>query len=399
MWRCCTFIPAATFAVLQLIDGSVGAKAQPVQASCDRDGSDIVCDVRPGNTKQISTVSASVPGKLLEPSSFEYFDQSGRAADYYFIVQHTVPVARDAIQLIERLTKDGAAKRAFGIATFTDRLNEQKPLGTPPGEISKLKELAHFRDISEKNIERVDIYRPALEAIEKLKASGPAGARKALVIMADGRVKGGYDRDRFLKAANDNNVLVYSIFMARKDAEGASERELKKLESDTNGVFLAASCDRKKCDLDDAAARDFFDYLDRGGRVRYSGYAVSGSSELILNVKFPDNTSAQSRPVAIKGDPLAWWEEAMIWIAGNSLVTAGAAVIGLALLFLVAVLARGRKSPKGQQSSKGQQTAYSGSEPVTIQTLIDGPDIDPSQVYAWLQFLDADFKVCSGWIS
>jgi hypothetical protein len=387
MWRGCNFL-APTIVVWGLSVSSTGAIAQAVQAICNREGIEVICDVRPGSTKQISDVSASSSGKLLERTSLEVFDQSGRFAEYYFLIQHTSPLARDAIQAIDRLTKDGSGRRVFGVATFTDRLEEQKALGATAGEFSKLKDSPHFRDISERNADRVDLYGPALEAIEKLKQSGLNGTRKALVIIADGRSKDRYERERFLKAANSDNVLVYAIYLARKDAENSGQGDLERLASDANGIFLAAQCERRRCELDEVGNRDFFNFLERGVRVRYSAYAIPGSSEVTFSARFADNTIAQSRPVPIRGKPLAWWDEAAIWVMQNPVVAGGAAAGTVVFLALTGVLFSRRRTvvPAGE----GQATYATGSMPVRKGTVVMASDPNPSQVYAWLQFLDAD---------
>ena len=380
-------------AVLALIGLNTALSAQQVKGSCVQDGANIVCDIRLNQVKPISDVTAAVAGTRLEPASIKFFELSARSTAYYFLIQLTAPIARDLLQAVDRLTKENSGKMALGIGTFVERLEERAPIGTAARDIAALKEKI-LNDVGENNDARVDLYRPALEAVSKLKglAASFDSGRKALVIFADGRSRHRGDRGEFIKAARENNILVYTIYMSRNGAPGAVRHELEKLAADANGVALSATCPANKtCALDESTLHDIVSYAGQGVRLNFPVSAISNMSELIFNVRLADGTLAQSQPVPIKSEfPLPWWDGAKIWILQNPFSAGGAGAIvlgGLLVLFTGFRMLRRRRDTPSRLDRRTPDARGAGND-----TLVAAAVPNPEHVYAWLQFLDAEAR-------
>ena len=386
--------------ILALGAGSSRLAAQQISALCYYEGREAVCDVRPGQAKQVSDITAKVDGKAIQGTSYEPFDRSSRTAAWYFLIQQTAN-PRDSAQVVDRITQQGGSRRLFGIGTFSDKFEERAALGATPGDIARFKEQRSF-----KAGDRTDLFRSAQDGIEKLTAAGIKADRKALVLFADGRADFGQSgRDRLIKAMNDKNILLYTVFMASKSDQGADARQLEDLKTDAGGVWLKATdCSAKArreglcsdVELEESAVRDFFFYLERGGQLRFPASAVSKSSELTFTVAFADGTTAQSKPVTLGTNPDFKTEpepgvldRAKDFVMDNPLIAGGGAVLALGILMLAAATLS-RRPPAASE-------AYGRTEisPIAFgETVILTPRLNPNpeHVYAWLQFLDADAR-------
>lgn len=424
-------IVAGTVALGSLAVSSTAVLAQQVNAYCYRDSRDVVCDVRPGEVKQISSVTATVGGKAVQTSGYEPYDAGAGTAAWYFLIQQSVN-AKDSAQVIDRITQQGGSRRIFGVGMFSDNFKELAGLGATSGDIGKIKS-QKFETGS-----KTDLYRSIQEAVAKLGAQGVKADRKAIVVFGNGSSSWQSGRDQLVKSINDSNILLYLVHMTKGRSAG-DYKELEKLRDETGGVLLNAvdcgaarsgkSCDN--VDLEESTIRDFFLHLERGATVKLPSSAVPNGSDLVLSVNFVDGKTAQSKPLAVRqGAPLPpsaavntpIWERAVQMAVENPVISGAAGALGLGVLLLGgAMLTRRDRSamPSGYSDdatafdptgrSTGMHTAMGNTGhgmlngggstvaavPAGSDTVILTPSIDsnpPQHIYAWLQFLDSDSK-------
>lgn len=395
MWCCRGVLLGALILCLGAWNSRLAA--QQVSAFCHNEGNETVCDIRPGQAKQVNDITAKVDGKPVPHASYQSFDNGGRVTAWYFLIQQTAN-PRDSIQVVDRLTQQGGSRRIFGIGTFSDKFEERVALGATAGDVARLKK----EQINFKANDKTDLFRSVQDAIDKLAASGIKADRKALVVFADGRTNYGQSgRDRLIKTAKEKNISLITVFMARRGDSGADARQLEDLKNDTGGVWLAASdCSARSrseglcrdVELDEGALRDFFLYLERGGQLRFPASAISKSSELTFSVAFTDGTNEQSRPVALDpaiGTEKRWLDQARDFVSDNLVIAAGLAVLALGILVLAATMLF-RRSPGAPEWDEHTEISPIASGETVILTPRLNPN--PEQVFAWLQFLDADAR-------
>jgi hypothetical protein len=249
----------------------VAAQSPQIHAVCNRDQGQVTCDVRPGQVTQVGKITATVAGKEVSPLSYETFDAGGRNAAWYFLIQNPGN-PKDSARDIDRITLAGTnSRRLFGVGIVGDRFEEVASLGASSGQIGQVKDKIKAGD-------RVDLYRAAADGLARLNAS--SASRKALVLMADGRSNYDAGRPELVKALNDNNILLYTVFMSPPGASQSDKAKLDSLRNETNGVgFNAVTCKTatpKVCDveLEASAVRDFFLYLEQGAVLKLASSAV-----------------------------------------------------------------------------------------------------------------------------
>jgi len=397
---------------------SLPAAAEPVSAFCYREHGQVVCDVRPGQAKSVSSITATVNQKEVK-GQYEAFDPASRRTAWYFLIQQSAN-PKDSAQAVSKIANyDG--RRDYGVATFADKLDERAPIGASRGDINKLRD----KLTGPAGSDRTYLFQAAREGVAKLVAY-PA-ERKALVLFADGRSdssdRSEY-REQVVKAAGDNNILVYGVFMNRKNATNSEEPTLKRLTEDVPGGIFRVAADCKKSDrcttveLPDDVTKDFLQYLEKGGTLKLSSSDVPSSAEFFVNVNFTDGTTARTPgSVLVRSGPppgnqasgqQRWWEEIADWVMRNQLMAGAFGAIGMGLLLLTGyAMSRRAQQPAyagggygGDQTAFDQTGRHGGGTLVNTvlggsDTVIFTPTIDrnpPHQVYAWLQFLDADAR-------
>ncbi len=175
---CSILAASAAFASLAAAAGPV--VADPVTALCYRQHRDVVCDVRPGEAKNVSGVSASVGGRPIN-GVYERFDPGKSTTAWYFLIQQTAH-PKDSATAVEQIVKH-EGRRNYGVGTFTDKLEQRAAIGASRGEINRVKEIKGL--YKSPGDAKTYLFEASNEALEKL-TQFPA-ARKALVLLADGR--------------------------------------------------------------------------------------------------------------------------------------------------------------------------------------------------------------------
>ncbi len=223
-----------------------------------------------------------------------------------------------------------------------------------------------------------------------------------------------------IATAKANNITVVGVYMNTRNASGADSAVIKRLTEDVPGGIYreAVPCAGKNCEivqLSDEVAKDFLSYLDDGGLLKLSGPDVPSGADLSVRVNFADGTSASADHVAVadkgpeeiitgsSGSGSSWWQHALDWTNQNPIPAVLVVLAGIgAAIFGVSLASRrgGFASAGGTMlmPDDGLFPTARGAGTVMMpggDTVILTPEIDarpPSQVYAWLQFLDADAK-------
>lgn len=371
------------------------AQSQRAVANCTRQQGQLVCDIRTDQAKQINDVSVTVNGKSVE-RTYEPFDRSPKTTAYYMLIQQSLN-PRDAARAIERVAGKVDVRRNYGIATFSDRLTERAALGATEGRIASVKDDKDLYKADAKS----ELFQASIEAINKL--SRFSADRKALVLFADGRVTtwDRRDRDSLVAAAKENNVLIYSIFFGRGSRE--NERNLQDLRSDVSGLYFdSVDCKEKgRCetvDLPSDLTKDFHLYLERGGILKF---ANAPASDVAITVNFTDGTSARTDKIDIPGPPPPPQQQVLDWIVSNPVSVAAGGLVALGVLMFAGLAVRSKRASSNSHSTPhGDDDEVVSFDPTKRKTelvqpgdtLILTPTNDiapPSQVFAWLQFLDA----------
>lgn len=386
--------------------GAGSASAQHVSGSCNREGTQVVCDIRTDYLKaQVQDVVATINGKSVE-RTYESFDRAPRKTTYYVLVQQSTH-PKNVAQIVELLASRPGQGRNFGVATFTDKFEEHLAIGATRSDIDKFKD----RGPSQKADAPSALYVAANEAMNKL--TGFRSDRRALVIFSDGRVTNldTRDKDKLLKTAREQNVLIYSVFVGT-GAKGSEINVMQALRSESNGVFIEWPCAETSCKALNTDVRspnvktlieEFLLYMERGGILRIATTVPRGA-EIPVEVKFTDGTTLRENLKVVDGCAVSScpqngpFDAALEWLSQNVIIASAGGVAALGLLVLgVALMRRRGTNGMGEEDMSGTMRP-GGTVAMSTQevghTQIIGPAVEnpPQQVYAWLQFLDAEAR-------
>lgn len=265
------------------------AEAARLAASCLRDASGVVCDLRSDEALAIQSVAAFSSGQPVA-AQFEAFDPAQRTTAWYFLIQQSSH-PQDSVRSIERLVKH-EGQRSYAIGSFLERLEERAAFGAGEAEIRRLRDsLTVVRD------GRTNLYLSVTDALGKL--ADIKADRKALVVFADGTSATEDFRDRVPRAAAEANVLIYGVFMGRSGRFTA----IRSLVDGVNGVYHeSVPCQRNRTpvrctdfEVSDAFATNFLGLLENGGTVRLP--ASTGAGELAFRVTYADGTTATAEHI------------------------------------------------------------------------------------------------------
>lgn len=276
--------------------GADPASAARLGASCGREGADVVCDLRADEAVAIQSVTATVRGQAVT-SELKPFDPAQQSTGWYFLVQQNAH-PQDSARAIERMIKfDG--KRSYGVASFTEKIEERAPLGAPEADIKRLKDTL----VVLRTTNRTNLYFSANEALAKLNEA--KADRKALVLFVDGNSITEDFRDKLVRAVNESNTLLIGIVVGRNGRPVS----VRSLVDDTRGIYYEAiPCTRPgqqpvRCtdfDVADAFAQSFLGLLENGGTLRIPGTSIPAGSELTLRATFADGTTSTVERIAAK---------------------------------------------------------------------------------------------------
>ena len=383
------------------------------QPSTDGGAERILCEVRAGEPKTFvpSQVTAKIGDTALK-AKFENFAGTKRTAAYVFLIQrsaHPKNSEREAIKLLKGLN----GQRAFGVYSFSDKLEEHTRLGFNSEADIKRGLAAVTFTAGAPSV----VFNSVKEALEKL--AGFTADRKALVLFANGKNTGGGDAQAVLDLAKLSHIPIIVIGMAGED--GRELAYIKELAEKSDGVYIDA---KKANDLSAFPegkdfVRDFLDYAENGGTLEIAGKDVAQNARLSIATQF-GGVAALADPTDARPGSNSTWQSMTEWFWKNIWLAGAGGVVALGALLLAGTMLLRRRQGTleatyggherdlthlnggssgemeestfraGQDSwpspAKGGRSANGGT---VMDTVIVGPQQQPDRVYAWLQFLDA----------
>lgn len=334
---------AAAFAEPAVVPVSVEEKGDPPR---------VEFSFRLTEPETVQHVEATAHGAKL-PVQFTPFASLKRSTSaFLFLLDATDPKRAKTVEAnkatILRLAERSDPAVQIAVYSFAANLEPLAEFGTPRSELAERLARVKAAGLS------TELYRNAIEAVKVLE--GVEAARKALVILSDGRAEDTtFTLEQVVARAREAGVVIYGMGFAESPQGTIHLQSLRRLAAETGGPFAELEAGTRR--EPEAFAHDFFAFLLTGGTAVADVSEAPPGAPVEFAVHTASHRVLRHHVARLAPEPTAASAEVearRMWLIG----------IGAALLFasVVGALRRKRKVPTAP----------------------------PQQVYARLKVMDSD---------
>jgi len=183
--------------------------------------------------------------------------------------RRAVTITDLVIPSMTKLLNESKAHQRYGLAVFDSEVSLLAPLVDGSAAAK-----GALQDVKAKGL-ATEFYKSILKAIEILEKAD--SERRILIVVSDGKAEDtSYDRNDVNKAAKQAAVSILSVGYPERGSDAPYLQTLRRLSSDTFGVYLDGRAKQHSSELIAALSS-----LEQGGRVQIPAKDVFGS----VNVK------------------------------------------------------------------------------------------------------------------